>query len=150
VLGPDCLNYAVALSFASHPGLTDVADSFKLILQAIIDALDVPGLAIEGGTDLVLQGRKVSGNAQRRGRRALLHHGTLLYDFDPGLAARYLKEPIRRPVYRGGRHHVDFMGNLPLSAEAIRVRLDTAWRALGHHEGPDSAPAKTVNMRIGD
>ena len=73
-------------------------------------------------------GRKVSGNAQRRGRRALLHHGTLLYDFDPGLAARYLKEPIRRPAYRSGRCHADFIGNLPLSAEddpgAARGRLE--------------------------
>ena len=79
----------------------------------------------------MLRGRKVSGNAQRRGRRALIHHGTLLYDFDPGLAARYLKEPARQPAYRAARRHAEFIGNLPLSAETIRARLETAWRAFG-------------------
>ena len=124
VLGPGCLNYAVVLSLASHPATGRVAASFRLVLRAIVEALDVPGLSIEGGTDLALHGRKVSGNAQRRGRRALLHHGTLLYDFDPGLAVRYLKEPVRRPAYRSGRCHGEFIGNLPLSAETIEARLD--------------------------
>ena len=85
VLGPGCLNYAVALSLVSRPELADVAASFQFILGRIVAALGVPGLSIAGETDLALDGRKVSGNAQRRGRRALMHHGTLLYDFDPGL-----------------------------------------------------------------
>jgi lipoate-protein ligase A len=130
VLGPGCLNYAVVLSVDAHPPLANIADSFRLILDVLIGVLDVPGLSIDGTADLVLRGRKVSGNAQRRGRRALLHHGTLLYDFDPGLAARYLKEPIRRPAYRSGRCHADFIGNLPLSEDTLRRRLDAAWRAF--------------------
>jgi lipoate---protein ligase len=132
VLGPGCLNYTVALSLDSHPHLANVANGFLFILRGLIEALDVPGLSVDGGSDLVWCGRKVSGNAQRRGRRALLHHGTLLYDFDSGLAARYLKEPLRRPAYRGSRRHGEFIGNLPLSAETIRVRLDAAWQAFGH------------------
>jgi lipoate-protein ligase A len=80
---------------------------------------------------LVVDGRKVSGNAQRRGRRALLHHGTLLYAFDPALAERYLREPRRRPPYRATRTHAEFMGNLPLSADALRVRAEAGLAALG-------------------
>jgi lipoate-protein ligase A len=150
VLGPGCLNYAVVLSLTSQPRLSDVADSFQLILRAIVEALDVPGLTIEAGTDLVLRGRKVSGNAQRRGRRALLHHGTLLYDFDARMVSRYLQEPVRRPAYRSGRRHGEFIGNLPLSDETIRVRLDAAWRALGHHQGATLESTETVNRRSGD
>jgi lipoate-protein ligase A len=131
VLGPGCLNYTVVLSFVENPAAAEVAASFRLILGAIVKALAVTGLSIEGGTDLALGGRKVSGNAQRRGRRALLHHGTLLYAFDPGLADRYLQEPVRRPAYRSGRRHGEFIGNLPLSAETIAARLDSAWRVLG-------------------
>jgi lipoate-protein ligase A len=130
VLGPGCLNYAVALALVSRPGLADVGASFQLILQTIASALDLPGLSVAGGTDLVFEGRKVSGNAQRRGRLALIHHGTLLYDFDAELATRYLKEPVRQPAHRALRPHTDFIGNLPLPADTVRARLETGLRAL--------------------
>jgi lipoate---protein ligase len=127
VVGYGCLNYALLLSLIERPALADVAVSLERILQRITRALDVPDLAFAGQADLVLGGRKVSGNAQRRGRRALLHHGTLLYAFDPALAARYLKEPARRPAYRGHRRHLDFLTNLSLSSDEIIARLRTAW-----------------------
>lgn len=130
VLGPGCLNYAVALPLVSQPGLGDVLASFQLVLGRIVTALGIPGLAIEGRTDLTLDGRKVSGNAQRRGRRALLQHGTLLYDFDPALATRYVKEPARQPAYRAERAHSEFMGNLPLDCERVQAALAKAWPDL--------------------
>jgi lipoate-protein ligase A len=129
VLGVGCLNYAVALSIVSRPALTDVAASFAMILGTIADALDVPALT-RCGTDLAVDGRKVSGNAQRRGRRALLHHGTLLFAFDASLAARYLKEPVRQPVYRAGRCHAEFMTNIPLRVEELEARLERGLRRL--------------------
>lgn len=131
VLGSGCLNYAVGLSLVSRPDLNDVPGSFRAILGGIATALGVPGVSVGGGTDLVRDGRKVSGNAQRRGRRALLHHGTLLYAFDAGLALRYLKEPERQPDYRASRRHTEFLGNLPLSRESLRERLGVACRVLG-------------------
>jgi lipoate-protein ligase A len=127
VLGPGCLNYAVVLSLVSWPELTDVSASFHFILKRIVAALGISGLSFAGKTDLVLDGRKVSGNAQRRGRRALIHHGTLLFGFDPRLATRYLKEPVRQPAYRAARRHAEFIGNLPLSGETVRARLENAW-----------------------
>jgi lipoate-protein ligase A len=90
----------------------------------------MPGLSVAGETDLAFRGRKVSGNAQRRGRRALIHHGTLLFEFDARLATRYLKEPARQPAYRVGRRHAAFLGNLPLSVETIRARLESAWSSF--------------------
>src|ERR687892_2465964 len=81
LLAPGCLNYAIAISLVSHPSLADVRHSVKVILGRMADALDIPGLCIAGEADLALNNRKVSGNAQRRGRDALLHHGTLLYAF---------------------------------------------------------------------
>jgi lipoate---protein ligase len=130
VLAPGCLNYAIVLSYVSRPELTGVATSFEVILRQVVSALRFSGLSLAAGTDLALDGRKVSGNAQRRGRRALIHHGTLLHGFDARLATRYLKEPARQPAYRAARHHDDFIGNLPLSPETIQARLETAWRAL--------------------
>ena len=104
----------------------------------IAAALNVTNLTVAGGTDLALNGRKVSGNAQRRGRRALLHHGTLLYAFDASLAARYLRDPHRQPAYRAGRPHTDFLGNLPLSKEAIEDALRAAWSPLRKEFGARS------------
>lgn len=129
VLGAGCLNYAVALSLVSRPDLRDVAASFRVILGAIAEVLAVPGLAVSG-TDLTIQSRKVSGNAQRRGRRAVLHHGTLLFAFDAGLAARYLVEPSRQPAYRAGRPHAEFLTNLPLPVERIQSAVEHALCAL--------------------
>jgi lipoate-protein ligase A len=123
VVGPGCLNYALAISLVSRPGIADVAASFRIILGRIVKAIDVPGVALEGDGDLAIGGRKVSGTAQRRGRRALLHHGTLLYDFDAALASRYLREPRRQPDYRQRRSHADFLGNLPVAADALRRSL---------------------------
>jgi lipoate-protein ligase A len=136
VVGPGCLNYAVVVSLVSRPELADVAGSFRAILGRIVETIDVAGVSLEGGSDLALAGRKVSGNAQRRGRRALLHHGTLLYDFDVTLASRYLKEPRRQPGYRARRLHGDFIGNLPVSGETLRARLAACCAGLGHmHNG---------------
>jgi len=128
VVGPGCLNYALALSLDRRPELRDVTRSYRIILEPIVRGLDVRGLRVCGVGDLVLNGRKVSGSAQRRGRRALLHHGTLLYDFDLSLIARYLKEPARQPAYRAGRPHLTFVTNAPLANEAIKARIAWAWR----------------------
>src|SRR5262245_61334976 len=120
VLGPGCVNYAVAISLVSRPELADVGASLCFVLQHIVNAFGLEGLAVAPPSDLALDGRKVSGNAQRRGRRAMLQHGTILYDFDPSLAVRYLETPPREPAYRRRRRHDDFMGNVPLSEGIVR------------------------------
>lgn len=130
VLAPGCLNYAVVLPLASQPELIDVAASYRLILGRLVRAIALPGLAIAGMTDLALAGRKVAGSAQRRGRRALLHHGTLLHDFDASLATRYLAEPARQPAYRARRSHADFLANLPRSTGELRATVAEMWDAL--------------------
>lgn len=130
VLGPGCLNYAVALTFDSCPELRDVAASFPVILGRLATALGIAGVTIEGGTDLVMNSRKISGNAQRRGRRAVMHHGTLLYNFDSGLATRYLYEPARRPAYRGARSHAAFLANVPLTGTEAQARVEDALQHL--------------------
>jgi lipoate---protein ligase len=131
VLGPGCLNYAVVLALVSRPDLLDVTASFRTILAQIAAHLNVDGLAVAGDTDLALAGRKVSGNAQRRGRRALLHHGTILYAFDPAVVVRYLKEPRRQPAYRMARPHDAFLANLPLDRSELRARLAAALEGIG-------------------
>ncbi len=127
ILAPGCLSYTLLFSLEKHPQFRNVARSFREILAPIADAL---GAEIQGQSDLVYQGRKVSGNAQRRTDTIVLHHGTLLYSFDAELAARYLLEPTRQPAYRLGRPHTEFLGNLPFGAEEIRRRLCSVYSQI--------------------
>ncbi|HEX6739337.1 MAG TPA: lipoate--protein ligase family protein [Vicinamibacteria bacterium] len=126
VLGPGCLCFALVLRHEGRPDLRDVARSYERLLDPIAAALALPGLA-RVGSDLALGGRKVSGNAQLRGRLGLLHHGTLLHGFERSLLPRLLREPRRRPRYRGQRGHLEFVGDLPLPSKALKLALAAAW-----------------------
>lgn len=127
--GPGCLLYSLVLRFDRDPALTEIRPSYRWILERIGEAIGLPEIAQEGISDLSFAGQKCSGNAQQRKQVVLLHHGTLLYDFDLALVSRYLKPPPRQPDYRRQREHQEFLINLPLSAEELKRRLRTIWRA---------------------
>lgn len=58
--------------------------NYKKYVQPIIDALKEMGIEAEssGRNDILVDGLKISGNAQRMANGKLMHHGTLLYDVD--------------------------------------------------------------------
>jgi lipoate-protein ligase A len=140
VVARGCLNYSLVLSLEARPDLRDVRHSFGVILGRIVEALEIPGLVVCGDGDLAIDQRKVSGSAQRRGRRALLHHGTFLYAFDVRSIERYLKEPERQPAYRGGRRHASFVTNAPLGPDAIKSAVRRAWDATAETNGATGSP----------
>lgn len=123
VVGRGCLNYTLVLSLEDRPALRDVPRSYAAILGRLAEAIGLPRLAVAGVSDLALGNRKVGGSAQRRGRRALLHHGTVLYGFDVSLMERYLREPRRQPPYRAGRRHAAFVTNVPMGPAALKAAL---------------------------
>jgi lipoate-protein ligase A len=131
LLGRGCLLYSLILSYQRSPELSDLTSSYASILDRIGEALSglVPDLEHAGTSDLSWRGRKFSGNAQQRKRNHLLHHGTLLYDFDLEQVSRYLRTPARQPEYRGGREHAEFLVNLPAGAAEIERRLRRVWQA---------------------
>jgi lipoate-protein ligase A len=108
----------------------------------------LPGpVTIEGHTDLALAGCKFSGNAQRRKRRALLFHGTLLCSLDLALVTRLLRHPSLEPDYRAGRPHAGFLTNLPLAPAALAAALATAWQAVPGPPPPGLADATAALVR---
>ena len=136
VQGPGCLNFALVLSRNLRPELSLINRSYRYILDQILAALQSLQIPAEFRPvcDLVLAGteRKFSGNAQRRGRVFLLHHGTILYNFDLSLVTRYLKMPARMPEYRKSRSHADFVVNIPVSRlEIIEAVSGTFSRVSG-------------------
>ncbi len=145
--GPGCLNVTWVLSKDRDPRLNDLKASYRLILDRVREALREVGVVAEFRPlcDLVLpEGeRKCSGNAQRRGRRYLLHHGTILYDFDLERIPRYLRLPSRMPDYRRGRTHACFVANAPCDP----VRLRCALRRMAGAIGADTSPTEE-EMRL--
>lgn len=122
--GRGCLNYSLILCIQDHPGLRDIRKSYQILLQNIIALLEPLGVhcAIRAVSDLVLlpEEKKFCGNAQRRRRKFLLHHGTILYDFDISLMERYLKIPMSMPEYRRKRSHEDFVANVKVPVNAMK------------------------------
>ncbi len=61
-----------------------IQESFEYLLNPIIDTLKEYGLeaAFKPYNDILVSKRKISGSAQRRGKKGLLQHGTLMYATD--------------------------------------------------------------------
>jgi lipoate-protein ligase A len=131
LLGPGCLCYSLVLAYERGPALREITPSYVYILNRLREALAglLPDIEQAGTSDLAAAGLKFSGNAQQRRRNHLLHHGTLLYDFDLLRIGRYLRMPARRPEYRGQREHEAFVRNLPAGADVLKRRLRDGWRA---------------------
>ena len=130
--GPGCLNYSLLLRIDAHRQLENITSTNCYIMRrnaAAFSRLLGKNVSAEGFTDLALDGRKFSGNAQRRKRTCLLFHGTFLLDFDLQLIERYLRPPSRAPEYRRGRTHLNFLRPVSLSREEIKRALRGEWDA---------------------
>ena len=101
--------------------------SYEWISAKVIEALHLAGVEafFRPISDLATgQGeKKFSGNAQRRGKHYILHHGTILYRFDLSLISRYLKMPQDIPEYRKDRSHTDFVTNVPIDPQVFKDHL---------------------------
>ena len=93
----------IMISYVSDRG--DVADVFDRYMSALASALKSLGLPAvnTARNDIMIDGRKVSGNAFQQLPDKSIVHGTLLYSTD--LAA--LTEAIRPPVEKLRRHGVE-------------------------------------------
>ncbi len=131
VLGPGCLCYALALPVPKEYATLGVPGVTRAVMQRLADGLSTAQrtVSVAGISDLIVDHRKVSGNAQRWKKSALLHHGTLLYDFDLPRIGRYLQHPSREPDYRAGRPNAEFVCNLPVSRTELVRRLKSTWHA---------------------
>jgi lipoate-protein ligase A len=134
LLGPGCLMWSVV---APHPaGAPAIEAVHAAMLEPLAAALRAAGrpVARRGTSDLALVDgdvpRKVSGNALRVRRTAVLYHGTLLDAFDLDAVSRLLRHPPREPGYRAGRPHAAFLANLGLGRTALAGVVREAFAAV--------------------
>ncbi|MFH1520586.1 MAG: biotin/lipoate A/B protein ligase family protein [Candidatus Micrarchaeota archaeon] len=74
---------------------TGIIDSYKLICGWIVNSLDILGIKAEFKpiNDIIVNGKKISGNAQTRRNGVLLQHGTILYSVDVDRMFSLLRVP---------------------------------------------------------
>jgi lipoate-protein ligase A len=150
--GPGCLNYSLILRNGVDIPL-GIAEAFQVVLehhkQCIQKMIGDP-VEIAGVSDLVISGRKFSGNAQYRKRRFTLVHGTFLLNLDTAIVARCLRLPSRQPSYRQNRSHGCFMLNLHLDPLNVRQALRAVWSATDQFtEVPNAMIADLKKSRYG-
>ncbi len=148
LLGTGCLLYTFVLSMEANPALRDIHASYRYLLNWTAQALkSAAAMTQEGISDLAVAGRKISGSSQQRKRNYMLHHGTLLYDFDVRAMSRYLRMPEKQPAYRAQRAHDAFVENLHADPGELKRLLRMAW---GGEETVDRPPADLVTRLIAE
>jgi len=75
----------------------------KKFALPVVEALNKLGVPAEltGRNDITVEGKKISGNAQRLFRNKLLHHGTLLFDAELEIMAKVLQVGLDKIQSKG-------------------------------------------------
>lgn len=131
--GPGALNYALILRIRNPGPLATIGRTNRFILERhrrILESVLKKPVRIQGETDLTLDGRKFSGNSQRRKKTHLLFHGSFLFRLDMALMEKLLPIPDRRPDYRADRSHTEFLTHLDLPPSTLKQQLSSAWGAI--------------------
>ncbi len=130
--GAGCLNYTLVLDKKAQGGLETIASTSDTVLAGIARAIAACGggsVEVKGYSDLTTGSLKFSGNAQRRRKRFILFHGTILHSFDLSLLSTCLCTPEKMPDYRQGRDHKRFVTNLSIDAARLRQEIQREWKA---------------------
>lgn len=130
--GPGCLNYSLILRIRNRSSLQGVTEANQFImrrLKGILEPIMDSEIEIQGISDLAIEKRKFSGNAQYRRRRFLLFHGTFLLHFDFSMIEKLLPVPSKQPAYRQNRSHGNFLTNLNLPPHRVKEALKQSWSA---------------------
>jgi len=136
--GKGCFNYSLILSKTIRPQIRDLYGSYRYVLDRIVSVLKDMGVNVKvfPVSDIAIANTamKISGNAQRRGRYFILHHGTILYDFPIDKISCYLKIPVVQPEYRKNRDHVDFLTNVSIDIALFKRKFKIIFDITEEHD----------------
>lgn len=136
-------------TFISSAQEYDRDRNFRIVLAAL-HSLGIPAERTQRN-DILVEGRKVSGNAFKHTRERCFHHGTLLVAADLDRLERYLHSAVRATRARGTASVRSMVTNLrdwypgnhreELTHEKVRSALVDAF--LGEHRGGGPAAGHT-------
>ena len=129
IQGKGCLSYSLYLRYEDFTECQHLNQTTQWILEHISKAFQRQNIfaSYKGISDVVIDNKKIIGNAQRRLKQACLFHGCILYNFDIECMSRYLKYPPSTPDYRKNRPHSDFVCNLGISKKQLKTILLSIW-----------------------
>lgn len=131
VIGPGTVQYTFALPYYLSAELEGISSSKRFCNRLLLGGLGDSRIEQDDSGDLLLGDRKVGGLAIKRGRHAMMLHGTLLGSADIDAVASLLRHPVREPLYRRGRPHKEFLANLGrLDHERLASRVSAVLAAL--------------------
>jgi len=134
------ITYSIVLKENDTRVSNDPVESYHFLCQGLIDALTVLGIKSEFKpiNDIIVNGRKISGNAQIRRYGAVLHHGTLLVDYNVRQMFSVLKiskEKLSDKMIQQAEERVTTIRRelqRPISFTEVRDALEIGFRkALG-------------------
>lgn len=134
------------------PVASSASVNFHQFVKPMYDALHAVGINAEitGRNDLEVDGKKVSGNAQRYAGGFLMHHGTLLWDTDVEAMIRALNVSDEKFVSKAAKSVRARVGNI--KDFAPNLDLDTFIEQLKYYltdEGKDGELILTKEQRSG-
>ncbi len=135
------ISYSIVLPADEVPG--DLMETYELLCEPIFDAFERMGVsaafaddeqpeihrpacylrAIDPAHDILVDGQKISGNAQYRQRDAVIQHGSLSFDLDPEPHLGVFSNPETSPE--------EFEERVTAISEHAEISRDTA---VGHLE----------------
>lgn len=126
--------------------LTDAGDgalrNIRQFTEPVCRALEAMGVHAEtsGRNDILVEGKKVSGVAQRVHRGRILHHGTLLFRSDPEMIAGALRADPAKFASKSAKSVRSRVGNL---ADFLPEGTTLAgfWQQLRQELARDAVPA---------
>ncbi len=114
--------YELTYSIVIPPPPGKILSSYRFVERGIVEALKSLGIEAEmsGINDIVVSGRKISGNAQTRKYGGMLQHGTILMDVDVDEMFSLLKVPqekMRDKIVKSVKERVTSLHHLGVDVE---------------------------------
>jgi len=102
----------------------DNLNNYRKFTLPVIEALNELGVLAEfsGRNDIVVDGKKFSGNAQSYHKNRMFHHGTILYDADLDMVSKVLNVSADKIISKGIKSNRSRVTNiLPYIKEDITI-----------------------------
>ncbi len=133
--------------------ITDAGDvsqmSISRFTAPVIQALSELGVNAEasGRNDIIVNGKKVSGTAQRLWKRRILHHGTLLFDSDLSMISSALQVSGEKFQSRSVKSVASRVGNIR-GYLPVDMDLEAFWDFLRRHLRDGVMDAKLTDVEL--
>ncbi|MDR2834346.1 MAG: lipoate--protein ligase [Streptococcaceae bacterium] len=123
------------LNFTIITNIEDVSKvNFHKYVQPVIDALKSMGVnaVASGRNDILINEKKISGNAQRQANGRLMHHGTLMFDVDVDTMVRSLNVADDKFISKAAKSVASRVSNVK-DALPVGNTLDDFWSKLHYY-----------------